>query len=274
MRFGELLRVAELLLDVLAQRLDDLLRAHAVGVDRVGEVAHHRLELHPVRLREQLDDLLALLGVLVGEDALASWCVWSWLAPTPVRRGSRVRARRVSCSAPHRAPSASASSTASPRPSPNVVAAANESPPHRRRRSCPAGRPPCRCPHGRSLPSSARPRRRSSIRTAPAPAGGRRARTPRRGRCSTRPRRRARHRGRRQRARGRAQEPRLSRLLEDAVAAGYEEDGVGRFEDVPGQRVVEAGHELLPDHRDRALALAVQVDPSAAGRSNRLQRER
>ena len=45
-----------------AARLSDLLRAHAVGVDRVGDVAHHRLDLHPVRLRQQLDDLVALLA--------------------------------------------------------------------------------------------------------------------------------------------------------------------------------------------------------------------
>src|SRR5215207_2877722 len=66
---GELLRVAELLLDVLLERLDDLLRAHAVGVDRVGDVAHHRLDLHPVRLLEQLDQLLALGGLVVGQDS-------------------------------------------------------------------------------------------------------------------------------------------------------------------------------------------------------------
>src|SRR5437868_7559160 len=60
----------ELLLDVLLERLDDLLRAQAVGVHGVRDVAHHRLDLHPVRLREQLEDLLALLAVLLGEDAL------------------------------------------------------------------------------------------------------------------------------------------------------------------------------------------------------------
>ena len=61
---GELLRVPELLLDVLGQRLLDLLRPHAVEVDRGGDVAHHRLDLHPVRLVEKLDDALARLGVL------------------------------------------------------------------------------------------------------------------------------------------------------------------------------------------------------------------
>jgi hypothetical protein len=59
-----------ILLDIPLEGLDDLLRAHAVGVDRIGDVAHHRLDLHPVRLLEQLDDLLAGLEVVVGEDAL------------------------------------------------------------------------------------------------------------------------------------------------------------------------------------------------------------
>src|ERR1044072_9117732 len=67
---GEPLRMAELLLDVLLERLDDLLRAHAIWIDGVRDVAHDGLELTPVRLREQLDDLLTLLGVLVGEDSL------------------------------------------------------------------------------------------------------------------------------------------------------------------------------------------------------------
>jgi hypothetical protein len=67
---GELLRVRELLLDVGLQRLDDLLGAQAVGVDRVGDVADHRLELHPVGLGEHLDDLGALLGLVLGEDAV------------------------------------------------------------------------------------------------------------------------------------------------------------------------------------------------------------
>ena len=67
---GELLGVPELLLDVLLEGLDDLLRADAVGVDRVRDVAHHGLDLHPVRPLEQLDDLLALGAVVVGEDAL------------------------------------------------------------------------------------------------------------------------------------------------------------------------------------------------------------
>jgi hypothetical protein len=62
--------VAELVLDVAAQRLDDLLGAYAVGVDRVGEIAHDRLDLHPVGLRQQPDDLVALPRVLVGQDPL------------------------------------------------------------------------------------------------------------------------------------------------------------------------------------------------------------
>jgi hypothetical protein len=61
--------VPELLLDVLLERLADLLRAHAVRVDRVGEVAHHRLDLHPVGPLEQVENLGALLLVLGGEDA-------------------------------------------------------------------------------------------------------------------------------------------------------------------------------------------------------------
>ena len=60
----------ELLLDVLGQRLLDLLRAHAVEVDRGGQVAHHRLDLHPVGLGQQLDHALAGLGVGAVEDAL------------------------------------------------------------------------------------------------------------------------------------------------------------------------------------------------------------
>jgi len=52
--------VTELLLDVLLEALDDLLGAHAVGVGRVGDVADHRLELHPVSLLEHLDDALAV----------------------------------------------------------------------------------------------------------------------------------------------------------------------------------------------------------------------
>ena len=59
----------ELLLDVLLEGLDDLLRAHAVGVDRVGDVAHHRLDLHPVRLGEQLDQLLAVVLHVVVENS-------------------------------------------------------------------------------------------------------------------------------------------------------------------------------------------------------------
>ena len=60
-------------LDVLVQALLDLLGPDAVGVDRVGQVAHHRLDLHPVGLLEELDQLLALVGHVVAEDALP-WC--------------------------------------------------------------------------------------------------------------------------------------------------------------------------------------------------------
>jgi hypothetical protein len=63
--------VSQLFLDVLLERLDDLLSAHAVRIDRVGDVAHHGLDLHPVRLRQHLDQLLALLTELVAEDAVA-----------------------------------------------------------------------------------------------------------------------------------------------------------------------------------------------------------
>ncbi len=65
---GELLCMAQLLLDVLRQRFLDLLRPDAVGVDRVGDVAHHRLDLHPVRALKHLDDPLALGSVLLGHD--------------------------------------------------------------------------------------------------------------------------------------------------------------------------------------------------------------
>src|SRR4029077_16607315 len=63
--------VPELLLHVLGERLLDLLRPDAVEVDRGGEVAHHRLDLHPVGLCEQLDDVLSRLGVGAVEDSLA-----------------------------------------------------------------------------------------------------------------------------------------------------------------------------------------------------------
>ena len=43
--------------------------ADAVGVDRVGDVAHHGLDLHPVSLLQQLDDLLALGGLIVAENS-------------------------------------------------------------------------------------------------------------------------------------------------------------------------------------------------------------
>src|SRR5207342_1645324 len=66
----ELTGVAELLVDVLLERLAYLLRADAVGVDRVRDVAHHRLDLHPVGLHQELDDLLALGRQLVGQDSL------------------------------------------------------------------------------------------------------------------------------------------------------------------------------------------------------------
>jgi len=64
------LRMAEFLLDIGLQRLDDLLRADAVGVDRTGDVTHHCLDLHPIGLRQELENLLTLGAVLVGQDAL------------------------------------------------------------------------------------------------------------------------------------------------------------------------------------------------------------
>jgi hypothetical protein len=71
---GELLGVAQLLLDVLLERLADLHRPHAVGVDGVRDVAHDRLDLHPVGLLEELDDLVPLLRVLLGHD-VAGCCL-------------------------------------------------------------------------------------------------------------------------------------------------------------------------------------------------------
>jgi len=68
----ERLRVAELLLDVRLERLDDLLRPDAVGVDRVGDVVHHRLDLHPVGLLQQAEELVPLRRLVVREDALGS----------------------------------------------------------------------------------------------------------------------------------------------------------------------------------------------------------
>ena len=85
----------ELLLDVLLERLLDLLRADAVGVDRVGDVAHHRLDLHPVRLLQQLDHLLALVGVVGGHDVAAGRCLVHRLSLSVVcRRVSRLPGRR------------------------------------------------------------------------------------------------------------------------------------------------------------------------------------
>ena len=86
---GELLSVAEFLGDVLRQRLLDLLSADAVGVDRVGDVAHHRLDLHPVGLLEHRDELLAVLAVLLGEDVLRTPCLTLFVAPFR-RRCARV----------------------------------------------------------------------------------------------------------------------------------------------------------------------------------------
>ncbi len=92
---GVLLGMAELLLDVGGERLDHLLRAHAVGVDRVGDVAHHRLDLHPIRLLEQLDDLLASIIVGRSENAVFERChltvlLRGWVRATSAR-GSRPR---------------------------------------------------------------------------------------------------------------------------------------------------------------------------------------
>ena len=44
--------------------------ADAVRVDRVRDVAHHRLDLHPVGLGEQRDQLLALGAAIGAEDSL------------------------------------------------------------------------------------------------------------------------------------------------------------------------------------------------------------
>ncbi len=71
------------------ERLDDLLRAHAVWVDGVRDVVDDRLELHPVRLGEHLDDLFARLGLVVREDALrAVSCLWPCRSIYPSRRSS------------------------------------------------------------------------------------------------------------------------------------------------------------------------------------------
>src|ERR671916_315335 len=89
----ELLRMTELLLDVLLELLLDLLGAHAVRVDRVLDVAHDRLELHEVRLLEHLDDLLALLAAIVAEDP-GFWSRGSRHGarlPPPRERQTRVR---------------------------------------------------------------------------------------------------------------------------------------------------------------------------------------
>src|SRR5918992_1576312 len=64
----EPLCVTELVLDVALQGLPNLLGADAVEVRRRGDVAHHRLDLHPVRLLEQLENLLPPLCVRFRED--------------------------------------------------------------------------------------------------------------------------------------------------------------------------------------------------------------
>jgi hypothetical protein len=69
---AELARVPELLLDVLVERLDDLLRPDAVRVDRVGDVADHCLDFHPIRAGEHLDELLAVVLHIVVEYSHAA----------------------------------------------------------------------------------------------------------------------------------------------------------------------------------------------------------
>jgi hypothetical protein len=63
-----LLGVPELLLDVALESFDDLLSANAVRIGRVGDVVDDGLDFHPVRLRQQPDDLVALLAILFGEN--------------------------------------------------------------------------------------------------------------------------------------------------------------------------------------------------------------
>jgi hypothetical protein len=76
-------RVAELLFDVGGQRLADLLGADAVEVGRGSEVAHHRLDLHPVGLGQQRDDLFAGPGAIAAENPLVE-AVGLHLRPPPV----------------------------------------------------------------------------------------------------------------------------------------------------------------------------------------------
>ena len=63
--------MAELLLDVVSERLLDLLRANAVRVHRVGDVARHRLDLHPVGALQETDHVVASCLVPLGHDVRA-----------------------------------------------------------------------------------------------------------------------------------------------------------------------------------------------------------
>src|SRR5919204_661435 len=69
---------------VLAQEaLEQAAVALLVRVDRVGRVAHHGLDLHPVGLGEQLDELLPALRHLLAQDSFACPALGSHVFPVP-----------------------------------------------------------------------------------------------------------------------------------------------------------------------------------------------
>ena len=85
------------------ERLDDLLGADAVGVDRVRDVAHHRLDLHPVGLLEQVRRSARAWRSCRRRGCLGWRCGWSpWRslvvrvgAPGAYPRGRRCSRRTV-----------------------------------------------------------------------------------------------------------------------------------------------------------------------------------
>ena len=55
---SQLPRVTELFLNVAQQRLFDFFCAHAVEINRVGQIIFHRLQFHSVRFSQLLNDIL------------------------------------------------------------------------------------------------------------------------------------------------------------------------------------------------------------------------
>jgi hypothetical protein len=79
---SKLLRMPDLFLDLLLEVLGHLSGPNSVGVDRAGDVIHHRLHLHPVRRSEQIQQPLALTIVTneAVQDASVSFFGARWAA--------------------------------------------------------------------------------------------------------------------------------------------------------------------------------------------------